>query len=58
MGDSPRNHLRELDDLTIDEQACLEHAARMCGEPTLCPDDLIRPCVLPAGHEGFHDGGR
>lgn len=29
-----------------------------CGQPTLCPDDLIVPCVLPAGHDGFCDGGR
>ena len=27
-----------------------------CGEPTLCPDDVVRPCILPQGHEGFHDG--
>jgi hypothetical protein len=28
-----------------------------CGEPITCPDDLIRPCILQAGHTGYHDAG-
>ena len=30
---------------------------RACGEDILCPDDIIRPCVRPASHDGWHDGG-
>ena len=29
-----------------------------CGIETLCPDDLMRPCVRPHDHDGWHDGGR
>jgi hypothetical protein len=29
-----------------------------CKEPTTCPDDLIRPCILRFGHVGCHEGGR
>jgi hypothetical protein len=28
-----------------------------CGEETLCPDDSIRACTKPHGHEGWHDAG-
>ena len=31
--------------------------AVLCNESVLCPDDVPRPCVLPTGHNGFHDGG-
>lgn len=30
----------------------------LCGQATLAPDDLIVPCVLPAGHSGYCDTGR
>lgn len=43
------------------ERVALEREIRQalrCGIQTLCPDDLIQPCVLLAGHEGDHDGGR
>ena len=28
-----------------------------CTQQTLCPDDMIRRCVRPAGHVGFCNGG-
>jgi len=31
---------------------------RTCGTTTLAPDDLILPCILPAGHSGYCDTGR
>jgi hypothetical protein len=30
----------------------------VCGERTLSPDDVIRPCILAPQHEGYHDTGR
>lgn len=29
----------------------------LCGIKTLSPDDIIRPCILQPGHEGFCDPG-
>lgn len=29
-----------------------------CGESTTGPDNLVRPCVLPLGHESYHSTGR
>jgi hypothetical protein len=29
-----------------------------CGVSTLAPNDLILPCILPKGHDGYHDTGR
>jgi hypothetical protein len=29
-----------------------------CGISVLGPDDLVLPCILPTGHEGFHGTGR
>lgn len=28
-----------------------------CSIPTLCPDDLIRPCIKHIRHDGFCDAG-
>ncbi len=33
-------------------------ARPVCNERTLAPDDLVVPCILPAGHAGFHFTGR
>lgn len=40
------------------ETHLLPAVAPKCGEPTIGPDDLVRPCVLQSGHDSHHDGGR
>lgn len=55
-------HLRGLAKLAGPRQAkkLLAEAAALepCAERVLAPDDLVRPCILPKGHEGYHDTGR